>query len=196
MATSIVTAPEVEPLDVDDRVRLHCRVTTNDDDDLLADLIKAAREHAEEHTGWQLITTTWALFLDCFPGSYGEIEVPYPPLQSISHIKYYDGAGDLQTLSADDYQVDIKSKPGRIMPVENATWPTTQSQKYNAVEIEFVAGFGTKGTDVPQGIRQAILLTVGHWYENRESVVIGQGTAIEVPFAAETLFNSNSVGHL
>ncbi|MCU5775226.1 head-tail connector protein [Winslowiella arboricola] len=35
-------------------------------------------------------------------------------------------------------------------------------------------------------IRAAMLLLIGHWYSNREAVVIGQATS-EVPFAVEAL---------
>jgi len=195
VGTTLETPPAVEPVTVEDEVRKHCRVTTLDDDDLLDGLIKAARGMAEDHTGWQLITATWKLFLDNFPGSSGIIELPYPPLQSVTHIKYYDGAGDLQTISVDDYQVDTDSLFGRIMPEKNATWPTVQSQRFNAVEIQFDAGFGDAGSDVPQGIRQAILLTVGHWYENREAVIVGT-TASELPLSVQSLLNQNCVGQL
>ena len=41
------------------------------------------------------------------------------------------------------------------------------------IEIQFTAGFGAAATDVPAPLRQAILLLVAHWYENREPVVAG-----------------------
>ncbi len=38
-------------------------------------------------------------------------------------------------------------------------------------------------------VKAAILLLIGHWYEHRETVVVGQ-TAIEAPFAVESLFTT------
>ncbi|EPY7018593.1 head-tail connector protein [Klebsiella michiganensis] len=35
-------------------------------------------------------------------------------------------------------------------------------------------------------VKAAMLLLIGHWYEHRETVVVGQ-TAIEAPFAVEAL---------
>ena len=37
----------------------------------------------------------------------------------------------------------------------------------NGVEIDFTAGFGEAGADVPDLLKRAILLLVGHWYEFR-----------------------------
>ncbi|MCX0499734.1 head-tail connector protein [Erwinia billingiae] len=41
-------------------------------------------------------------------------------------------------------------------------------------------------------IRSAMLLLIGHWYSNREAVVIGQ-TATEVPFAVEALLQPHKI---
>ena len=40
-------------------------------------------------------------------------------------------------------------------------------------EIDFIAGYGSAGADVPQPLRQAIRLLVTHWFENRSAVVLG-----------------------
>ena len=37
-------------------------------------------------------------------------------------------------------------------------------------EIDFTAGYGSSGVDVPQPLRQAIRLLVTHWYEHRSAV--------------------------
>jgi uncharacterized phiE125 gp8 family phage protein len=37
----------------------------------------------------------------------------------------------------------------------------------NGLEIDFTAGFGEAGTDVPDPLKRAILLLVAHWYEFR-----------------------------
>jgi hypothetical protein len=48
---------------------------------------------------------------------------------------------------------------------------------------------------VPQAIKQAALLLVGHWYANREAVSIGESVA-EIPLAATALlepFRTNRI---
>jgi uncharacterized phiE125 gp8 family phage protein len=51
----------------------------------------------------------------------------------------------------------------------------------SGIEIGFIAGFGERGGDVPQPIRQALRHLVAHLYENRdglESVSPGAEPAI------------------
>ena len=51
------------------------------------------------------------------------------------------------------------------------TWPVVQS-RINAVELAFVAEYGL-AADVPQDLKSAKLLLLGHLYENRETVLLG-----------------------
>jgi uncharacterized phiE125 gp8 family phage protein len=54
------------------------------------------------------------------------------------------------------------------------------------VTVTYVAGYGPAGDDVPAAIRHAMLLLIGHWYEHRESVVVG-GNPVQVPLAVQAL---------
>jgi uncharacterized phiE125 gp8 family phage protein len=53
------------------------------------------------------------------------------------------------------------------------------------VTVRFVAGYGANPGDVPEPLRQAMLLLIGHYYENREAVAAG--TLTELPFAVASL---------
>jgi uncharacterized phiE125 gp8 family phage protein len=55
----------------------------------------------------------------------------------------------------------------------------------NGVEIQVVVGYGAEDA-VPQEYKQAILLLLGHWYENREQVTVGE-VAREIPMGVEAL---------
>ena len=44
----------------------------------------------------------------------------------------------------------------------------------NGIEIDFSAGFGESGADVPDLLKRAILLLVAHWYEFRGAVSADQ----------------------
>jgi uncharacterized phiE125 gp8 family phage protein len=50
----------------------------------------------------------------------------------------------------------------------------TEGDKVNAVEIEFIAGYGATAAAVPSPIRLAITHLVSHWFENREPFSSGQ----------------------
>jgi len=104
----------------------------------------------------------------------------------VNSLKYFDTDGVEQTLTeGTDFLVDNESEPGRITPAPDTGWPATQNRP-NAVSVEFVAGFGD-ASKVPQGIKQAILLMVGHWYENREAVTMQGNNAGELPMAVDSL---------
>src|SRR5690606_2363792 len=185
MSLTIVTPPAEEPVTLTE-AKNHLRVDLSDDDSLISALIVAAREHAEAITRRAFITQTLKLSLDAFPANNGPIYVPMPPLQSVNSLKYFDTDGVEQTLNeGTDYLVDNESEPGRITPAPDTGWPAAQNRP-NAVSVEFVAGFGD-ASKVPQGIKQAILLMVGHWYENREAVTMQGNNAGELPMAVDSL---------
>lgn len=190
MARTLVTPPTVEPISVAE-AKSHLRVEISTDDTLIGNLIAAARQHAETALRRALITQTWDLFLDAFPSRNGAISVPLPPLQTIDSIKYVDTFGVTRTLTGAKYKVDAATEPARVVPTYDEDWPETR-EEINAVTVRFTAGYGDAGDDVPEKLRQAMLLMIGHWYENREEVVIG-GVPAPIPFAAKSLFRQEQV---
>lgn len=195
MGLTLVTAPESEPIEVDEaKHQVSQDESIEADDDTFEGVwIPAARERCEGATERQLITATWDLLLPCFP--CGPIELPRPPLQSVTSVKYIDTNGDLQTWASSNYHVDTpvgpKCKRGRILPVYGVTWPSTRSQ-FNAVQVRFVAGYGTAGTDVPARLRQAMLLDIGSMFVHRENVIIDPASEVvlELPDGSKSIYRS------
>jgi uncharacterized phiE125 gp8 family phage protein len=184
---SLVTPPVLEPISLQE-AKEHCRIDLDDEDALIGSLIIAARQHVEDVTGRQLITATWALTLDGWPWF---IDVPKAPLLTTPAvaITYLDTNGTTQTLATTQYRVEASTGPtagrARIMREYAVVWPTLRSVG-NAVTITFTAGYGTSGDKVPMPIRQAMLLLIGHWYRNRESVNVGNIVS-ELPQAFDAL---------
>jgi uncharacterized phiE125 gp8 family phage protein len=117
-----------------------------------------------------LIDATWTLYLDKFPAI---IRPPLPPLASVTSLKYYDTSNTLQTLVENtDFTVDLRSEPARIEPEYGTSWPSTRD-RFNAVYLTYVAGYGAAGTDCPEWAIQAIMLLVANWYETREPIIVG-----------------------
>lgn len=203
MALKLVTPPATEPISLTE-AKAHLRVDHNDDDATISFLITVARQYVDAISGWHghaLITQTWDLILDAFPlptssccwpaapvmtETVAALPLPYPPLQSVTSIKYIDSAGAQQTMPPADYAVDTISEPGWIIPV--SSWPASKAVA-NAIEVRFVCGFGN-AADVPATIRHALLLMIGHWYENREQVLAqyeGGATVLSLPLGVECL---------
>lgn len=181
--------PAVEPVHVIE-ARDHLRVDSGDDDSVIEDVISAAREHIEEAARRALVTQTWKLYLDEWP-VFDFINLPRPPLQSVTSVKYTDKDGLQTTWDSSNYLVDTASEPGRIVLAYGVSWPNVTLRPMNPIEVTFVAGYGDPD-DVPQRWRRAILLLAGHWYENREATISGT-IARTVPFAVESLINLDRI---
>jgi len=186
MGLVLVTPPATEPFTTAE-AKTHLRVEIADDDAYIDALTKAARLKLEDDTGRALVTQTWKLVLDGFPANDGGIIVPKSPLQSVASLKYVDSDGILQTVETADYAVDTATKPGWVVPAFGMSWPSPRDSM-NAVELTFVAGYGA-AADVPEHAKLAIKLLLGHWYLNREQVVIGTIVS-SVPWAYESLMHS------
>lgn len=183
MPTKIITEPGVEPVTLAD-AKQYLRVSGTDEDALILRLIATARRRAEKLTWRALCTQTIDYVLDEFHCRV--IELPAPPLQSVTHVKYFDLNGTEQTMDSSLYQVDTISEPGRIAPAYLQVWPSTRDQM-NAVTVRMVCGYG--GTaQVPPDIANAVLLMVGHYYEHREEV--SDFEKFPVPNSAECLLET------
>jgi len=182
--TTLKTAPATEPVSVLE-FREHARIDNGDEDTYIARRIISARRTVERITQRQLITATWELVLDDFPKTGKTIWLPYPPLQSITSIKYFDTDGVEQTWSSAQYRVDTDSEPGRISEGYSYTWPSTRDMT-GAITIEYKAGYGNAASDVDEELRHAIELLTSHAYETREPILTGLSLT-KVPFSIESL---------
>lgn len=169
----VTTAATVEPVTTSDMLE-HLRIDDTDELTLIDDLIAAARGYVEVFTRRALITQTITSSLNDFPAN--RIALPRPPVQSVTSISYLDTGGSSQTLSTNVYDLDITSdEEATIFLKFSQVYPSTQVID-NAVTIVSVHGHGNAATDVPPEARQAMRLLVGHWFEHRESVVVGTVT--------------------
>lgn len=171
----LITPPATEPITVAD-AEAQSRWDMADEAALVEGYIAAARQKAETYLRRPLITQTWELALDTFPGTLGAIKLPLPPLQSVTSITYIDTDGTLQTLDPALYKVDDSSEPARIVPAYGKTWPATRDE-IAAVKVRFVCGYGDTAESVPMCVRQWLLLNVADYFENRETVQVGQRLA-------------------
>lgn len=143
---------------------------THPDDDLIAGLIKMAREQVEHDTSKCLVKSTWYSYLNSWPGS--EIIIGKTPVSAINSVHYIaPNSNDYTEWASENYDVDLYSRPARLRPKSNVSWPTLNNV-YNAVRITFTAGYENAAA-VPYMDKAAIKLKLAHLYANRQEVVTG-----------------------
>lgn len=139
MAWRVTTEPVAEPVSLIE-AKLHLRVDHSADDELITALIRVARQWCEGFQNRVYVTQAITMTLDKFPAVF---EIPKPPLQSVSSVKYIDTGGNQQTFAAANYDVDAESEPGRIALAHSKSWPSIRGD-INSVEVIFFAGYATK----------------------------------------------------
>lgn len=178
---NLVTAPAEEPLSVIE-AKEHLRVSADDEDLLIADYIAAARGWAEEYTGRAFITQTWDVHFTRWPGPEG-FEIPLPPLQSVTSIKYTPEGVAQATLANTVYSVLTGVEPGRIVLKYDQDWPADTLDVGLPIVVRVVCGYGAS-TAVPATVKQGLRWLVGHMMENREAVTMASLMPQQVPMTA------------
>jgi uncharacterized phiE125 gp8 family phage protein len=84
------------------------------------------------------------------------------PVREVISVTAYGADGEASLVDPGAYRLDAHGRPARLHFSAVPAAP-------NGIEIDFVAGFGEAGTDVPDLIKRAMLALVAHWYEFRAS---------------------------
>jgi uncharacterized phiE125 gp8 family phage protein len=105
------------------------------------------------------------------------LDVPFPPLQSVTSVVTYDRGNNAATFDTAQYQVDLQS--GRIYLNEGETWPS-DLRAQDAVQVTYVAGYGSGS--VPAPILQAIRLYVQGMYDGTCMGLSAEAMALLAPY--------------
>jgi len=187
MLLKVVTPPAEEPVSLAE-AKTHLRIDPDmdEDDAYIEALISAAREYAEGRQRRSIARKTYELTLEAFES---RTVLPLPPAVSVESMKVKNRDGSETTIAStdysllsDDFRAFVQSRPG-------FSYAAPLYEVY-PVSIRYVAGYDA--ASVPIKTKQAILLIVGHWYENREEVVVGRN-ASRIPLAADALLSMDKV---
>ncbi|EKF40634.1 hypothetical protein NA8A_19835 [Nitratireductor indicus C115] len=154
--------PAVEPVTLSE-VKAHLRIDHTQEDGLIEGLIRAARQEVERATGQALIDQAWRLVLDDWPPQ-DTVFLRRTPVKAVLAVTLFDADGAGSVIDPATYLLDSVSLPARL---HFSRRPLEPGQALNGIEIDFSAGYGEAGTDVPDLLRRAILMLTGHWYEFR-----------------------------
>lgn len=162
------------------------------EDPLLVSLIQAVRERAELETGRAMNTQAWDLIMDRFPGG-GYIEVPKPPLQSVTSITYTAMDSTATVWGSSNYLVQCPSgaraRRGRIALPFSGVWPIALDQM-GAVTVRFVCGYGAAASAVPEMLKAAMKMDLATLYTHREDLLAGT-SVVSIPHSARAIYWSH-----
>lgn len=170
----LVQPPAAEPVTLEE-AKAHLRVEGTEEDALIAGLIRAARESCERMQGRAYLRQRWQSTIE---GGAPPARLPLRPLPVLDavSVEWRDDGGTWQALPATAWRLDAAREAielVELVPAGATAWRATHE-----------AGFGDDPGDVPQRIKQAILLLVGHWFEQREAA----GARLEeIPFGVRAL---------
>lgn len=171
------------------RARDRLNVLHDDWDEDIERLIVAATGVVERETRTALQPSTWEYRADYWwtgwDGRIGwcrQIEIPLSPVRTVESVKYLDVDGAEQTVDPVNWYFDRTPEGANLNFVSGWSAPTLYDRP-NAVRVRFTAGYddpnaASPGSDseltLPAEAELAVLFLVGHWLENRESVLAEQ----------------------
>jgi len=166
MAAVLIEAPAGEPVSLAE-ARAQLGVAHGDDDALLATLITAARRVVEARTGLTLMTQHWLCLFDDWPQD-GVMALPVAPVAEVDELAVFGADEAKAVIDPAHYLADLASRPPRLMLRGSRLWPRP-GRAVNGIGVRVVAGFGPAPSDVPEPLRQAVLLLVAYFYAQRGS---------------------------
>ncbi len=155
--------------------------------DIVELYLQAATELVEDYTGRSLLNKSYRLDSD----SFAICELKRNPVTAITSVKYYaSGDSALTTLDDSSYRLDNTSLPSKIIFTPNLDFPDIEDRS-DAVQVEFVAGYGDKSSDVDPSLKLAVLQFAHQCYEQR--VPVGDVKMMQLPFSLRHILRAKRV---
>lgn len=185
----LVTPPAEQLLTTDD-LRAHLRIDDDADDAQLATYLAAAigmLDGPEGRLSRALVSQEWEQRQR--GPSFGRVEVLLGPDAKLTGVSYIDKDDRELPLEAGHYRLIDLGDTAYVEPRKNQVWPSDMDDRPDALRVRYIAG--QPAAEVPETIKQAIRLIVGHWYEQREATAVVEMK--EIPIGAETLINISRI---
>jgi uncharacterized phiE125 gp8 family phage protein len=183
MYAPVLVSPPDEAIVSTEDAKLHLHVDGTIEDGLVESLVAAATSHLDGYTGIlgrALVSQVWRQDFDSFGR---RLRLPLLAASIVS-VTWRAGDGSISTIEDDSYTLQHDALGSTVRFSDSFSF-SSDLYETAAIAVTFVAGYG-EAEDVPQALRQAILLLVGHWYANREAVNVGNITTA-LPMSVEAL---------
>ena len=166
------------------QAKAHLRVEHSDDESLIDTLIGVAQNVVEAYTGRFLQQVEGSFYFDDFHEFMNLHAGPNLALRnsnSAEGVTYLDTAGRQTVVDLDKYVLEGKGYPARLRMLDTPS--DVESDSLNAVRVDVTVGHTQ--ADRPDALIAAMLLIIGHLYENRQDV--GQHKTHATPLASRYL---------
>jgi phage conserved hypothetical protein, phiE125 gp8 family len=170
-----------------DKAKEHCKIDGDTEDAYITDLITRARIQCENWCHTAILPQRVIAYLnnndvlDFSSKSY--LRLPYLNIVSIVSLKSYVEDGNDTLFPDGNYYLS-----GDRICLKTSSYLPTELRRFDAISVEFIAGFGRLENDilveaVPETIKQAMLMLILHWHENRAAQYDAMNTSVSTSVA-------------
>ncbi len=160
MVVTTLAPPAAEPVRLAE-AKEYLRISGDGEEGLIDSLIAGARARIETLAGVAMISRTLRVTMDGWP--QGAIErrtvvMPVRPADALVAVRVFDRAGEAEVVTG--RFTLARGRSARLVWTNGAfPWP---GQRYNGIEVDYVAGFGEGPDDVSEALRLAVKRLVAH----------------------------------
>ncbi|MEL6817444.1 MAG: head-tail connector protein [Pseudomonadota bacterium] len=162
MASTLVTPPAVAPITLAE-AKAHLRITHDEEDGLIEDLIGTATRFLNDNDGVCAVRQTWRYYVDDVASVHS---VHRYPVIGINSATAFDRDGNASLLEPDLMELEAKKRPAELCFDTAAI----KDAAANGAEVDIEFGFGDTPLEVPDTLKRALLVLVAHWYAFRADV--------------------------
>lgn len=155
----VITQPLIEPVSLEE-LKLHLEYDNTDRDTYFNSLISASRKAIETYLSRSLITQTLEQTFNYNEIPHCYIEPLYPPIQTINSITLYNKLNEASIWGVSNYSLF----QDKILYTETVDI-SIDLREYYCFVVNYDAGYGDTASDVPHGVRQAILDCCQYMFE-------------------------------
>jgi len=133
-------------------IKAYARISTSDEEALLAAMMRAATDLCERFTGRLLIARAVE---EALPAVRTWTRLAMGPVRSIGGVAALDRGGNATPLPSDAFAIDVDAA--------GDGWVRLSAPgEAKRVRVSYVAGLGEDGNAVPEALRQGILCLAAH----------------------------------